>query len=179
VAVGPTRRVVLAAAAAAVPLLVTACRGVQVLGTPPPAAPDVQQLRSAIAAERLLIARYHAAIEQARTFPAGPGQGGASAATVLAALRTEHDEHLAQLTARLIEPAGLSARSSGPATGIPGRPGDLATAIAALAAAEQEASDRLGSQLLAVPPSLAQLMASISASEATHVPVLDALRQAR
>ncbi len=54
---------------------------------------------------------------------------------------------------------------------------DLAGALANLAAAEQAAAQRLATGLLAVPPSLAQLLASISASEATHVPVLDQLRR--
>jgi hypothetical protein len=47
-------------------------------------------------------------------------------------------------------------------------------AISYLGAAEQAASDRLLGEVLQVPPSLAQLFASISASEATHVPVLAA-----
>jgi hypothetical protein len=45
-------------------------------------------------------------------------------------------------------------------------------AISDLVRAEQAASDRLLSLVPLVPPSLAQLLASVSASEATHVPVL-------
>ncbi len=183
-AVGPTRRAVLAASAAAVPLLLSACRGVQALGTPPPPAPDIRVLRSAIAAEQLLVARYRVAAGHAQS--AGAGR---SVAAVLSALLAQHEQHLAQLRSRLIEPGGQPA----PATPAPGSsadvlaglgglaatPAGVATAITALAADEQSAASRLSTQLLAVPASLAQLMASISASEATHVPVLNALLRAQ
>jgi hypothetical protein len=46
--------------------------------------------------------------------------------------------------------------------------------LAALRAAERHASARLLDQLAAAPPSLAQLLASISASEATHAAILSA-----
>ncbi|HXW44210.1 MAG TPA: hypothetical protein VEL03_05460 [Streptosporangiaceae bacterium] len=181
-AVGPTRRAVLAASAAAVPLLLSACRGVQALGTPPPPAPDIRRLRSAIAAEQLLVDRYRAAAGHAVS--AGAGQ---SAAAVLSGLLAEHEQHLAQLRSRLVEPGGQPVQGS-PApgssaavlAGLGGQltsPAGFAAAIAALAADEQSAASRLSAQLLTAPASLAQLMASISASEATHVPVLDALRR--
>lgn len=169
--VGPTRRAVLAASAAAVPFLVGGCRGVQVLGTPPPPAPDVRRLRAAITAEQQLISRYHAVL-------AGSARNTA-AAQPLSGLLAEHEQHLAQLRSRLIVPAGsaqsgpASAAAAGSATG----PADLAGALGALAADEQAAAGRLASQLLESPPSLAQLLASISASEATHVPVLSQLRR--
>jgi hypothetical protein len=164
---GPTRRAVLAGAATAVPVLIGGCRGVEVLGTPPPPAPDVRLLRAAIVAEQQLISRYHAVL-------AGPGK---TAAGRLAVLLAEHEQHLAQLKTRLVVPAG-SAQSVAPAaTPAASTPADLAGALAALAAAEQTAAQRLGTGLLTVPPSLAQLLASISASEATHVPVLDQLRR--
>ena len=174
-AVGPTRRAVLAASAAAVPLLASGCRGVQVLGTPPPPAPDVTLLRSAIAAERLMIARYGLVITRAAADP------GASAR--LAGLLAEHQQHLAQLTARLIEPAGSAgsaapASSPGPAAARAGAlHADLKGAVGVLAADEHAAAHRLAAVLRAAPPALAQLLASISASEATHVPVLSALRR--
>jgi hypothetical protein len=182
VAVGPTRRAVLAASAATVsaatvPLLLSACRGVQALGVPPAPAPDIRLLRSAITAERLLVAKYRAA-----TGPAGAGQS----LPVLSGLLAEHEQHLAQLSSRLVEPGQspqASPAASGPGTVVEGQGGLLPSAaafdatIAALAADEQAAATRLSTWLLAVPASLAQLMASISASEATHVPVLDALRR--
>lgn len=167
----PSRRAVLLGAAAALPVLTTACRGIQVLGAPPPPAPDIRMLASAIAAEKLMAARYAAAISLARA----AGTDGAAAAAALALIRTEHEQHLAQLSSRLIEPsqsATAGARRTAP-------PASLAAAIAALAADEQAAANRFASQLLAVPPSTAQLFASIGASEATHVPVLLALGRSR
>lgn len=166
---GPTRRAVLAASAAAMPVLLTACRGVEVLGTPPPPAPDVRLLRAAIGAEQQLIARYHAVLAGAGTH--------AAAGQRLAALLAEHEQHLARLKQRLVVPAG-SAQSLAPAaTPAVSAPTDLPGALAALSAAEHAAAQRLATGLLTVPPSLAQLLASISASEATHVPVLDQLRR--
>jgi hypothetical protein len=164
---GPTRRAMLAASAAAAGLLVTGCRGVQALGSPPPPAPDITRLRAAIAAEQRLIASYHAAIAQARgASGAGvSGTGGSSTvAATLAGLLTEHEQHHAALSARLVEPPGYAQRTT-PAAGV-------TATISELAAAEQAASQRLAAQLLTAPASLAQLLGSISASEATHVPVL-------
>lgn len=170
--VGPSRRAVLAASAAAVPLLVSACRGVQVLGRPPPPAPDVRLLRAAIAAERLMISRYHVAVSSSTANPA--------AAARLRSLASEHEQHLAALNSRLIVPPG-SAESTppaiSPAASAAALPASLAGALTALAADERAAAQRLAAQLLTAPPSLAQLLASISASEATHVPVLDQLRR--
>jgi hypothetical protein len=51
-------------------------------------------------------------------------------------------------------------------------PAEPAAAVAFLRAAEQHASDALLSQLGLAPASLAQLLASISASEATHAAFL-------
>jgi hypothetical protein len=51
-------------------------------------------------------------------------------------------------------------------------------AVAFLRRAEQAAAAALADGLMRVPGSLAQLFASISASEATHVPVLEAAGQA-
>jgi hypothetical protein len=174
VPVGPPRRAVLAASAAAAGLLVTGCKGIQVLGTPPPPAPDIRTLQAAIAAEQLMVSRYHAAIRRA------DGAGGQAAIAALTGLLAEHEQHLAQLTARLIEPSGRRP-SPAPAAGSAepiALPAGLAAAIGALAADEQAASARLAGQLQAAPPALAQLFASISASEATHVPVLSALGRA-
>jgi hypothetical protein len=164
---------VLAASAAAVPLLVSACRGVQVLGTPPPVAADVRLLHSAIATERLMVDRYRAAIAQA-------GSAGHPVVTVLTPVLAEHEQHLAQLTARLVVPTGSTSRlPPAAAASPPPLPTGLAAVLEVLETAEQDASDALASQLLGVPPSLAQLMASISASEATHVPLLRSLGRAQ
>lgn len=167
-AAGLTRRAVLAASAAAVPLLLTGCRGLEVLGAPPPVAADVGVLRSAIETERLMVSRYQAAIAQA-------GAEGQAVVTELAGILAEHKQHLAQLSARLVVPAGSTSRLPPVKGATATLPAGVAAAIGALETAEQDASNALAGQLLRVPPSLAQLMASISASEATHVPVLHSL----
>lgn len=170
---GPTRRAMLVASAAALPLAVTACRGTMALGTAPQPAPAVTRLRAQIAAERLMVARYQAVL-------AGPASSG-SAHTLLTALLGEHEQHLRLLASRLV-PGSPQAAGAGPGPALPARPvpaADLASrsrAVAYLAAAEQAASDRLLAQIGHVPPSLAQALASIAASEATHVPALQGIR---
>jgi hypothetical protein len=178
-ATGPARRALLIASAAALPTLLAACRGVQSLGTPPPPPTDVDTLRNAIDHETALIASYAAV---AAGGPAASGgvagsAGGASGgrlAAALAVVLAEHRQHLAQLTSRLIEPAG---HASATPTAAASRSGVLT--VAQLERAEQAASDRLIAQLAGLPPSLAQLFASIAASEATHVPYLQAARRGR
>jgi hypothetical protein len=177
----------------ALPLVAAAgCRGVGVLGAPPPPGPDVTTLRSAIAAEQLMIARYQAVL---RTV-ASAGAGGAPALTaVLSPLLAEHRAHLAQLRSRLIVPPGGAAAAAASASAAAGRPASAAAgrpaspaapsqparvptapaaALAFLAAAERNAAAAVALRLRAAPGSLAQLYASIAASEATHVPVLQA-----
>ncbi len=165
---GPPRRVVLGAAAAALPLLVSACRGVQVLGAPPPPAADVRALTAAISAEQLMVARYRAAV-------ALPEVAGTRALTAMASVLTEHQDHLAQLKSRLVEPATGASPSPSVTATTPALPtGGLNSTLRFLEGAEQSASDRLMTYLPAVPPALAQLIASIAASEATHAPFLKA-----
>jgi hypothetical protein len=89
----------------------------------------------------------------------------------------EHAAHLRQLRSRLIlppRPAGARARHP-----LPALPAAEPALLAALAVAEQEASARLLRQLLEAPPALAQLMASIAASEAVHAVVLSPAGAAR
>jgi hypothetical protein len=159
---------VLAASAAGLPLLITACKGVQVLGSPPPPPAEIATLRAAITAEQDLVTAYGAAVS-----PASAGTDGGTA--MLAAVLAEHRQHLSQLKSRLIETAAqrsAAAASAGPSgpvrTGAP-------PAIVQLEQAEAAASDRLIGQLAGLPPSLAQLFASIAAAEATHVPLLRSL----
>jgi hypothetical protein len=176
-AAGRTRRAMLAATAASLPLLaVSGCKGVGALATPPRPAPDVAVLRAAIAAEEIMIARYDAVIARS-----------AGLAASLRPLRAEHRAHLAQLRSRLIVPPGsaaAAARSPSPSpSGQPpqspsGVPAGHAAAISFLQAAERAAAADLLRRLAAVPPSLAQLMASVAASEATHVDALAAVRGA-
>lgn len=176
-----SRRALLAASAAALPLLVTACRGVQALGTPPPPPAAVRALEAAITAEAAVIARYASALKQLTA--------GAYAAA--RAVQADHIAHLAQLKSRLVEPPGArpspvipphGTSSAGPsaagATGLTGVTG-VAAVLGELEIAEQGASDRLIGELAGLPPSLAQLFASIAASEATHAEYLRARRRAR
>jgi len=177
VAADPTRRVVLAAAALLPLAAVSGCGSVDVLATPPSEAPDVGLLRSAIAAEQIMIAHYGTVLHGAGS--PGGGSGAAGLTTALEPLLAEHRAHLAQLQSRLIIPAGRSASASpspsGPAAGAHPVPTAPAAAIAFLQAAEEAAATALLARLVTAPSSLAQLFASISASEATHVPVLDAV----
>jgi len=167
VASDPTRRAVVAAAAA-LPLLIAGCKGTQALGTPPVPAPDVARLRAAIQAEQDLVASYQAMLGR-------PGAGHGTEHAILTAVLTEHQDHLHQLRARLI-PGSPRAAGSAPLPGpkAAALPADSRQALGELLRAERAASDRLLSQVSEVPPALAQLFASISASEATHVLALHA-----
>jgi hypothetical protein len=147
-----------------------------VLGAPPPPAPDIVALRSAIAAEKLMVARYTTALTMQH------GQLPAALEAAMRAVQAEHAAHLMQLKARLIEPvSGAPTPSPSPTPSVSaGLAGGVPAEVTALEQAEQAASDRLIGQLVVLPPSLAQLFASIAASEATHVPYLQsALQPAR
>lgn len=171
-AADPSRRAVLAATAV-LPLLVAGCRGAQALGTPPQPAPDVAWLRAAISAEEVMVARYQGAIRLLRDGP-GTGAEPATSAT-LAGLLAEHQEHLRQLRWRLVPGSPRAAGAAPvPTPPAPALPASAQQALSYLSGAEQAASDRLLSQVPRIPAALAQLFASISASEATHVPVLRA-----
>jgi len=169
------RRAVLAAAASTALLAAAGCKGVGALAAPPRPAPEVALLHAAIAAEEKLIARYHAVITRSPGLAAG-----------LRPLRAEHGRHLAELRSRLIVPPGstagaasspAAARPPGPARGGgPAGPAGPAAAISFLQEAERTAAADLLRRLTAVSPSLAQLMASIAASEVTHVAALAAVR---
>jgi hypothetical protein len=170
---GAVSRRALLAASAALPLLLTACKGVQALGTPPPPAPDIVALRTAISAEETMVARYAAVLVRLRTqFPPGAPPQDLALVTAVSAVQAEHAEHLAQLKSRLVQPAA-SAPSPSPSPTVHVT-GTVAVELTELEQAEQAASDRLIGQLAGLPASLAQLFASIAASEATHVPFLQA-----
>jgi len=163
----PSRRAVLGAVVrgvplAAAPLVLAACRGVQVLGSPPAPPADVRALSAAIAAEEQMLTRYAAAIA---ALPAGQ----AAALLAVRTVQAEHAAHLGQLRSRLIEPAPHPSATPRPVTIAPGSTGGI---LQALVQAEQASSDRLIGALRVLPPALAQLFASIAASEATHVPYL-------
>jgi hypothetical protein len=165
------------AAAAILPLAaVSGCDGVDVLDAPPSPAPDVTMLREAIAAEQLLITWYTAVLRDARN--AGGSPAGLTA--VLEPMLAEHREHLSQLKSRLVIPAGGAASPSPTRrAAAPAGPGAGSAGVAFLRNAEQTAAAAMLDRLRNAPGSLAQLYASISASEATHVPVLDAAAAGR
>jgi hypothetical protein len=156
------RRRVLAASAAALPvLLATAgCRSSDVFAGPDPLAgrpspaPDVITLQAVIAAEQAMIRLYQAAVS------GNPKAGG------LHDLLIQHRQHLGQLEARLVLPPGYVTPSASPAAAA-GR-----VTIARLRAAERASAADLVHRLGTVPPALAQLFASIAASDATHVVAL-------
>ena len=155
----------LLASATTLPLLLaaTGCRsseafdGPDPLAGPPSPAPDVVTLEAVIAAEANLIDLYKKAIS------------GVSRAT--GPLLSEHEEHLAQLSARLILPSPASSASGRPSPGV-STAAPAAVTAAALRAAERESSVDLVRRLGGAEPALAQLFASIAACHATHVAAL-------
>jgi hypothetical protein len=172
-ATGPARRTLLIASAAALPVLLTACKGVQALGTPPPPPADVDTLRNAIEHETALVASYAALAASAGSAASGGQAGGAAGgrlAAALAAVLADHRQHLTQLRSRLVEPSAYASAAASRAASSRG----VILTVAQLEQAEQAASDRLIGQLAGLPPTLAQLFATIAASEATHVPYLQA-----
>jgi hypothetical protein len=134
--------------------------------TPPKPSPDVGVLRDVIAAEESMISRYTAVLA------AYPGLGG-TASPLLA----QHRAHLAQLRSRLVIPAGAAPAVS-PSASVPRParrprvPSGQAAAVGYLRAAERDEAAALVRWLVRVPPSLAQLLASIGASEAAHAALL-------
>jgi hypothetical protein len=166
------RRRVLVASAAALPLLLgtAGCRssdaftGPDPLAGRPPLGRDVLTLQAVIAAEENMIDLYRLAISD---------DTGTSRARMLRPLLAQHEQHLVQLKARLIVPPGSSASpspSSGARTSSSPRAGTVSTAR--LRAAERASAADLVQRLATVPPALAQLFASIAASDATHVTAL-------
>jgi len=169
----PRRRTLLASAATLPLLLATAgCRSSDVFTGPDPLAgrprpaPDVITLAAVIAAEENLISLYRTAL------------AGDSAATArsydLLALLAQHEQHLTRLRARLIQPPGTATAAASPrpsAKASPAAPGRVT--IARLRTAERASAADLVRRLATVEPALAQLFASIAASDATHVTVLD------
>jgi hypothetical protein len=163
------RRQLLAASATSVPMffVLNACAGPDPLAGPPPLSADVRGLLDAVADEQDLIWTYK------KTMAAY----SSSLAPALVPLLAEHQAHLTQLRARVIEPPGKTIPSA--AATRAAIPGTREAAIAGLRAAEQSAGTAQLRRLAAASPSLAQLYASIAASEATHVTALSARNLAR
>lgn len=157
-----TRRGVLAAVLA-LPLLAAGCKGIGALGTPPRPRPDVAVVRSALAGEELLISRYTAVLAIV------PGLEG-----TLRPILRQHSEHLGRLRERLIDPrAGGEPGKRPSAAPAPAQvPGSVTAARDYLRLAEHAASEALLAGLATASPALAQLLASIAASEATHAMLL-------
>ena len=165
----------LVASAAALPLLLGAagCRssdaftGPDPLAGRPPLGHDTLTLQAVIAAEENMIDLYRTAIA------GDSGNRGASRARMLRSLLAQHEQHLVQLKARLIVPPGTSASpspSSGARASSPPRATTISTAR--LRAAERASAADLVQRLVTMPPALAQLFASIAASDATHATAL-------
>jgi hypothetical protein len=169
--VAATRRAVLAGvatAAAAGSVSLAGCKGLAALGPLPKPDPSVLGLEHSIAHEQVLVATYQAALAAASGHPA---------TGLLAAVLADHRAHLAALRSRLIIPRGSRARLALSRRPVPlPLPPTRRQMAMALAAAEQAAAARLTGQLRAAPPSLAQLLASVAASEAAHAMLLERAR---
>ena len=168
------RRRLLAASAAALPALLAmaGCRSSEVFAGPdplagrPPLSRDVITLQAVIAAEQAMIALYQVAVH-GDPRPTGRARG-------LEGLLAQHRQHLGQLVARLILPSGEPSASFSPSTSPSAAPttGPGRVTIAQLRAAERASATNLVRRLVTVPPDLAQLFASIAASDATHAVAL-------
>lgn len=158
----------LLAASPALPLFLTlsGCKGPAVLSAPPTVSPQTQTLLHAVTAELNLIWIYNKAMA-----------AYSGLAATLAPLRAEHAAHLAQLRGRVIEPPGKQVPDTVTAKPSVGATSDAV--LAQLRTAEQAAVTAMMGRLNDAPPSLAQLYASIAASETTHVSVLSARIGAR
>jgi hypothetical protein len=165
----------LLASAATLPWLLAGCRSSDVFAGPDPLqgrphlAHDVVTLQAVIAEEQNLIHLYRTAIND--------DSGATARSRALEPLLAQHEQHLAQLRARLIQPPGTP-EAQGPASPSPGStagstaPAPLRVTTARLRAAEHASATRLVRRLATVEPALAQLFASIAASDATHVTAL-------
>ena len=176
----PRRRILLASATTLPLLLATAgCRSSDVFAGPdplagrPPLGHDVLTLQTVIAAEETLIHLYRGALNgDSGTATREPQQ---ARSRMLRPLLAQHEQHLAQLRARLIEPPGRTNPTTGPAASATGSPASTRPArisTAQLRAAERASAAGLVQRLATVEPALAQLFASIAASDATHVTAL-------
>jgi hypothetical protein len=152
-------------------LLTAGCRsadlfaGPDPLGGRPPLAHDTVVLQAVIAAELDLISRYKSVMSPSRN-------------SLFPVFLAQHQQHLVQLRARLIVPPGAQA-SATPTTSAtptasttPGAPGASSDPVGWLGDAERASAASLTERLVSVEPSLAQLFASIAASDASHADAL-------
>jgi hypothetical protein len=167
----PRRRMLLASAATLPLLLATAgCRSSDLFAGPdplagrPPLGHDVVMLRAVIAAEENLVDLYRSAVNgDSRTI---------RWVRDLKPMLAQHEQHLSWLRARLLVPNETTATAT--ARPSPSRP-PAAPTIAELRAAESASAASLVRRLATVQPALAQLFASVAASDATHAAVLSGL----
>jgi hypothetical protein len=143
-------------------LALSACAGPDPLAGPPPLSADVRVLLRAVTEEQNLIWIYKQTM--ASYSAVAPGLG---------VLLAEHQAHLAQLRAMIVEPPGKTVPRT--VTSKPAVPRTTAAAVALLRAAEQSAATAQLRRLAGASAPLAQLYASIAASEATHLTALSAL----
>lgn len=148
------------------------------LGSAPPLATDTQALEAVIMAESRLVALYRSA---AAAMPAHTA--------LVSGILAEHSQHLARLRTWLVVPSGTAASApaaswppSSPSASSSASPSASSAAspsasagpftLDRLRAAEQQSSLTYLQYLGDVQPGLAQLFASIAASEFTHQGVL-------
>lgn len=128
------------------------------LGSAPPLATDTQALEAVIAAETRLITLYRFSLA---ALPAH--------SALLGGLLAQHAQHLARLATWLVVPPGTTATPSPlPVPSPSPSPSQGPFTLARLRAAEQQSSLTFLQYLGDVQPGLAQLFASIAASDFTH-----------
>lgn len=155
----PTRRAVFGGMLA---LAVSACEPLR-KAQGQPVSPELRTLRRAAAHEESLIARCEAV---RRRHP--------RLASRIQPIADEHRAHLAALRGQ-VTPSPTPSASGSPSAKkeTPSVPARRRDAVGALAAQERAAADARISDLDTAPPFLAQLLASIGASEATHAALLE------
>ena len=162
-----SRRRMLAVATMMLPVAATASCGVPDLLAPPPGpSPSVRTLRAAITAEQALVNAYGRVLD---TYPALTAS--------LHPFLAQHEDHLAELKSRLVIPPHVKATPL-PTPRAASTPASARAAVTMLGDAERAAAAAQLGRLAAATPSLAQLLASIAASEATHAVALSALNPA-
>ena len=144
-----------------------ACGSPDLLAPPPGPSPSVRTLRASITAEQSLVDAYHRVLS---AYPA--------LTAMLRPFLSQHDEHLARLKSRLIIPPHVKATPLPTPSAAAGLPASTRAAVTMLGEAERAAAAAQLGRLATATPSLAQLLASIAASEATHAVALSALNPA-
>ena len=156
-----SRRRMLTAVLGSSALAVTACGVPEALKKPPGLSASVRTLRASITAEQALVDSYHDVVRRHPQLSAR-----------LNSFLTQHQQHLAQLRGRLVVPPHVTMSPIPSPTAASPAPASAEAAVGLLVRAEQTAAAAALSRLKGTPPALAQLLASIAASEATHAAAL-------